>query len=93
MAILHLKAKPGSRTSQLLVGPDGAVTARLAAPAHDGQANAALQGLLAATFGLARRDVTLLAGHTAPFKKVELAGLSDEELARALAELRGSAKA
>ncbi len=92
MAILHLKAKPGSHTSQLLVGPDGAVTARLAAPAHDGQANAALQGLLATTFGLAKRDVTLLAGHTAPFKKVELAGLSDEVLARALAELRGLAK-
>ncbi|MGI4883649.1 MAG: DUF167 domain-containing protein [Janthinobacterium lividum] len=88
MAILHLKAKPGSRTSQLLVGPDGAVTARLAAPAHDGQANAALQVLLAATFGLAKRDVTLLAGHTAPFKKVELAGLSDAEMAQVLAGLQ-----
>ncbi|AMJ68010.1 hypothetical protein AXW84_03840 [Hymenobacter sp. PAMC 26628] len=76
-----------------MVGPDGAVTARPASPAYDGQANAALQGLLAAAFGLAKRDVTLLAGHTAPFKKVELAGLSDEELARALAQLRGPAKA
>ncbi|OGX92164.1 DUF167 domain-containing protein [Hymenobacter coccineus] len=87
MAILHLKAKPGSRTNQLLVGSGGAVTARLAAPAHDGQANAALQVLLAATFGLTKRDVTLLAGHTTPFKKVELAGLSDEDVVRVLAEL------
>jgi uncharacterized protein YggU (UPF0235/DUF167 family) len=90
MAILHLKAKPGSRTSQLLVCPDGAVTARLAAPAHDGQANAALQALLATTFGLAKRDVTLLAGHTAPFKKVELAGLSAAEMARVLARHSGA---
>ncbi|MFD1468796.1 DUF167 domain-containing protein [Hymenobacter caeli] len=87
MAILHLKAKPGSRTSQLLVGPDGAVTARLAVPAHDGLANAALLVLLATTFGLPKQDVTLLAGHAAPFKKVELAGLSDEAMARGLATL------
>ena len=33
MAILHLKAKPGSRTNQLLVSPDGTVTVRLHAPA------------------------------------------------------------
>jgi len=51
MAILHLKAKPNSRTSQLFVAADGTVTARLAAPAHDGKANAAPQLLLAATFG------------------------------------------
>ncbi len=87
MAILHLKAKPNSRTSQLLVGPDGTVTARLAAPAHDGQANAALQLLPAAAFGLPKRRVTRLAGHTAPFKKVELVGLSGEEMAQVLASL------
>ena len=92
MAILYLRAKPGSRTSQLLVGPNGAVTARLAAPAHGGHANTALQGLLANTFSLAKRDVKLLTGHTAPFKKVELTGLSDESMARALAKLGTSAK-
>ncbi len=87
MAILHLKAKPGRRTSQLLVGPDGTVTAYLAAPAHDGQANAALQGLLASAFDLPKSRITLLAGHTAPFKKVELIGFSDEAMAQVLARL------
>lgn len=74
MAVLHLKAKPGSRTSQLFVAANGAVTARLAA-----------------TFGLPKRSVTLRAGHTAPFKKVALAGLSDEEVAHVLARLGGPA--
>ncbi len=86
MAILHLKAKPDSRANQLLVGPDGAVTARLQAPAHDGRANAALQTPLAA-FGLPKSSVTLLAGHAVPFKKVELAGLSAGEMAAVLAAL------
>lgn len=87
MAILHLKAKPNCRASQLLVAPDGTVTARLAAPAHDGQANAALQRLLADAFGIPKSSVTLLAGHTAAFKKVQLAGLSEEEMTQVLANL------
>jgi len=62
-------------------------------PAHSGQANAALQGLLAATFGLAKRNVELLADHTAPFEKMELAGLSDKNLTPALAKLGTSARA
>ncbi|WP_201979154.1 DUF167 domain-containing protein [Hymenobacter rubidus] len=90
MAILHLKAKPGSRANQLLVGPDGSVTVRLNAPAQDGKANAVLQAFLAATFGVAKSRVTLLAGHAAPFKKVELAEVSEEELRQRLAQLRGA---
>ncbi len=88
MAILHLKAKPGSRANQLLVGPDGLATVRLHAPAHDGKANAALQAYLATTFGIAKSRVTLLAGHTSTFKKVELADVSDEMLRQVLAQFR-----
>ena len=88
MAILHLKARPGSRVSQLLVGADGAATVRLSAPAHDGKANAALLAYLATTFGIAKSRVTLLAGHTSPFKKVELADVSDEQLRQVLAQFQ-----
>ena len=90
MAILHLKAKPGSRVSLLVVGPNGAATVRLNAPAHDGKANAALQAYLATTFGIAKSRVTLLAGHTSPFKKVELADVSDEQLRQLLAQFQGT---
>ncbi len=93
MAILHLKGKPGSRANQLLVGPDGNVTVRLNAPAQEGKANAALQAYLAATFGLAKSRVTLLAGHTSPFKKIELADVSDEELRQLLAPFQADRKA
>ena len=93
MAILHLKAKPGSRCNQLLMSPDGTTTVRLNAPAQDGKANAALQQLLAATFGIPKSRVLLLAGHASPFKKVELVDLSDEELQQKLARFQDNATA
>lgn len=88
MAILHLKAKPGSRVNQLVVAPDGSVTIRLNAPAQEGKANAALQSYLAATFSIAKTRVILLAGHTSPFKKVELVEVSDAQLEAVLERLR-----
>jgi uncharacterized protein (TIGR00251 family) len=83
--ILHLQAKPNARQNQLLPGSDGRWTVRLAAPPQDGKANAVLLAFLAEVFGVAKSSVQLLSGHTAPFKKVEITGLSDEEGATALA--------
>jgi uncharacterized protein YggU (UPF0235/DUF167 family) len=90
MAILHVKAKPGSRINQLLVGPDGAMVVRLNAPAQEGKANAALQAYLATVFGIAKSRVTLLAGHTSTFKKVELANVSDEQVQAVLAKYQAA---
>lgn len=83
--IIFLHAKPNARQNQLLPGPDGRWTVRLAAPPQDGQANAELLAFLAEVFGVAKRDVQLLSGHTAPFKKVEISGLSEEAGAAILA--------
>jgi uncharacterized protein (TIGR00251 family) len=85
--ILHLQAKPNARRNELRPGPDGRWLVRLAAPPQDGQANAALLAFLADIFGVSRRDVHLLSGHTAPFKKVEISGVSDEAGAAVLSQL------
>ncbi|AII51239.1 DUF167 domain-containing protein [Hymenobacter sp. APR13] len=85
MAVLHLKAKPNARQNALLVSPDGTITVRLHAPPQDGKANACLLAYLAEVFGLPKSQLTLLSGHTAPFKKVELAGLSDVTVQATLA--------
>jgi uncharacterized protein (TIGR00251 family) len=82
---LHLQAKPNARRTELLAGPDGRWLVRLAAPPQDGQANAVLLAFLADLFGVPKREVQLLSGHTAPFKKVEISGLSDETGAAVLA--------
>jgi uncharacterized protein (TIGR00251 family) len=88
--ILHLHAKPNARRNQLLPGPDGRWLVRLAAPPQDGQANAVLTAFLAKVFGVPKRSVELLSGHTAPFKKVEIGGVSDEAGATILALYRGA---
>lgn len=84
--VLHLRAKPNARSNQLLRAADGTLTVRLQAPPQEGQANAVLLAFLAATFGVAKSGVTLLSGHTSPFKKVEIAGVSEEVGERILAQ-------
>ncbi|MBT2559468.1 DUF167 domain-containing protein [Hymenobacter sp. ISL-91] len=79
MPVLHLKARPNARQNQLAVAPDGTVTVRLHAPAQDGKANACLLVYLAEVFGVSKSSLTLLSGHTAPFKKVEIGGLSEAD--------------
>jgi uncharacterized protein YggU (UPF0235/DUF167 family) len=58
---------------------------RVAAPAERGAANTALVRLLADALGLGRRDVTLVSGHGARDKIVELAGIAPAEVERRLA--------
>lgn len=79
MPVLHLKAKPNARRNQLAVAPDGTVTVRLHAPAQDGRANACLLAYLAEVFGVSKSSLTLLSGHTAPYKRVEVGGLTEQE--------------
>ncbi len=85
---LHIHAKPNARQNQLLPGPDGRWTVRLAAPPQDGKANAALLAFVAEVFGVAKSSVQLLSGHTAPFKKLEVTGLSEAEGEAVLARYR-----
>ncbi|OON67416.1 DUF167 domain-containing protein [Hymenobacter sp. CRA2] len=85
MATLHLKAKPNASQNALLQAADGTWTVRLNAPAQDGKANGCLLRFLAQVLGVPRTSLTLLSGHTAPFKKVDVPTLTDDELRAALA--------
>jgi uncharacterized protein YggU (UPF0235/DUF167 family) len=63
--------------------------ARVRAAASDGEANAALQRLVAKTLGIAPRQVSLLAGATARRKRLKVEGMGPElaaELERIVAE-------
>lgn len=85
MATLHLKAKPNARQNALELAADGALTVRLHAPAQDGKANDCLLRFLATVLGVPCSRLTLLSGHTAPFKKIDVPDLTDAELRAALA--------
>lgn len=56
---------------------------RVAAPAADGQANAAVIVVLAKALGLPKSAFTLVSGQTARVKRVDVDGLSEAGLARA----------
>lgn len=56
---------------------------RVAAPAAEGQANAAVIAVLAKALGRPKSAFALASGQTARVKRIEVSGLSDAELARA----------
>jgi uncharacterized protein len=65
-----------------VVGFDGGVLrVRVTAPAEAGRANEALVGILATTFGVAKRQIIIVRGYTARNKTVEVEGVSDDDLA------------
>jgi uncharacterized protein YggU (UPF0235/DUF167 family) len=81
-----VRATPRGGRDALLAGDDTQFAARLAAAPVDGAANAALIALVARHFGVAKRDVTLVAGQTARTKRLAIVG-DPQALARAAASL------
>ncbi len=59
---------------------------RVAAAAADGAANAAVIALLAKALGVPKSAVSLLAGHTARVKRLEIEGLGENDLDRAFGQ-------
>lgn len=70
----------------LAAGTEEHFAARLAAPPVEGAANAALVPLVAKTFRVPKRDVTLIAGETSRLKRLSIAGDGAvlEQIARSL---------
>ena len=72
--IIAVRATPRASKSALLPGTPEHFAARIAAPPVDGAANTALIELIARAFGVAKRDVALIAGDTARVKRLSIAG-------------------
>jgi uncharacterized protein (TIGR00251 family) len=73
--ILDLHVQPGARASEFAGQHGERIKVRLAARAVDGKANEALIEFLAAHYGVARRDVRIVAGLKSRRKRVEISGL------------------
>lgn len=63
------------------------IKARVRAAPEDGKANAALEALIAKTFGVAKSKVRVARGQTARVKTVEIEGAREAEIAAFLARL------
>jgi uncharacterized protein YggU (UPF0235/DUF167 family) len=57
---------------------------RVTAPPERGKANAAVERLVAEAIGIPNASVTVVSGHTATRKTLELAGVAESEVRRKL---------
>ena len=81
MLRLTVSAHPGARSERVEIGADGTLGVWVRARAVEGQANAAIERLLADALGLRPRQVQLVAGGAGRRKIVEIE-LSDMEAVR-----------
>lgn len=85
--ILHLRVKPGSKVDQLVYDDAGQLQAKIKAPAQDGKANAYLVEFLAKRLNTSKTNVTIVAGFTNPYKRIEITG-DEQTITAVLAQLR-----
>ena len=75
--VLQLHAQPGAKRTEIAgvrgAGAEQRLRIRVAAPAVDGKANAALRAFLADAFGVALRNVELVRGEASRSKIVRIA--------------------
>ena len=73
--ILALHVQPGAARSEFAGMHGERIKIRLAAPAHEGKANAALIEFLAGHYGVPRRNVRIAAGLKSRRKRVVIEGV------------------
>ena len=86
---VRLRVSPGAKSAQVVGRHGEAWKVRVAAPAEGGRANEAVVRLLAETLSLSRDAVTLVSGHGARDKIVQLTGLDSTQIERRLSSAAG----
>jgi uncharacterized protein YggU (UPF0235/DUF167 family) len=81
---LRLRVSPGARRTELVGRYADGWKVRVSAAPERGRANEAVVDLLARRLGLDRNDISLVSGHAARDKVVELRGLRRAEAERKL---------
>lgn len=79
-----VRATPRARVSAVTGTREGMLLVRLAAPPVDGKANAALCAFLAQWLGVRTADVRIVGGERARHKRVEVRGVTREQVLRTL---------
>ena len=84
MSELRVRLQPRARHNEVVGEREGAVLIRVTAPPVDGKANEALCRLIAKKAGVAPSRVTLVRGHTARDKTLNVDGVDTAALRAAL---------
>jgi uncharacterized protein len=80
-----LRVQPRSRKNEIAGERAGALLVRVTAPPVDGRANDAVCRLIAKRLGVPPSRVSIVRGGSSRDKLVEVEGIDDDELRRALA--------
>jgi uncharacterized protein (TIGR00251 family) len=75
-----VRVVPRAARSAVAGEHDGSLRVRVAAPPVDGAANEELMKLLALAFGVPRRAIEIVGGHSSKLKRVRLSGASRARL-------------
>jgi uncharacterized protein (TIGR00251 family) len=86
---VRLRVSPGANSAHVVGRHGEAWKVRVAAPPEGGRANEAVVRLLAETLSLPRDAVTLVSGHGARDKIVQLSGLDPTQIERRLSSAAG----
>lgn len=85
-AKVSIRVTPRSSRSEVVRFQDGVLALRVQAPPVEGEANKAVRQLLADSFGLRLRDVTISHGDKSRSKTAQLSGLTQEQAEAVLAQ-------
>lgn len=84
-AIFTVRVQPRASRDELAGVIAGAMKVRLRAPALENRANDALVEFLADLFGMTKSAVTILSGHRSRIKRVEVRGVTEQQILNRLA--------
>jgi uncharacterized protein (TIGR00251 family) len=84
MTLIAVKVVPRAAKNEIVGWLEGALKIRIQAPPEDGRANRALEELLAEALGLKKNAVTVATGRSSARKRVEVVGLTRDEIVRRL---------
>ena len=84
MASVNVRVIPRASTPGIAGTRDGALLVRLHSPPVEGAANNELIAVIAKTFGVPKRDVSIVTGERSKLKRVEIANIDSERFDTAL---------
>jgi len=82
--IFSVRVVPRASRSEIVGEQDGLLRVRIAAPPVDGAANEELVRVLAKEFGVARRSISIISGHSSRVKKISIEALMPAKLKAAV---------
>lgn len=80
MALLNVKAVPGSSRDRVVGRYGDGIKVQVSAPPEGGKANGAVVRVVAAALGVKASQLRIIKGHTQPRKTLEIDGLDASQI-------------